>query len=110
MIRDYPPHGGPLPGPQPDVIYCPFRAAHVRPIPATHQPSPTSHSHECEHGHVWEINRLTENARDWNGARPNWNLVRRSSRSQRSPLHVNALCTTMSCASDDEIVAVKEGE
>jgi hypothetical protein len=74
MIRDYPPHGGPQPGPQPDVIYCPLCAAHVRPIPATHQPPPTSHSYECEHGHVWEINRLTENARDWNGARPNWNL------------------------------------
>jgi hypothetical protein len=74
----YPPPPGNGPehaGPQPDVIYCPLCAAHLRPVHSNQQPPPMSHSYECEHGHRWEINRFleAEGARRWNGARPNWN-------------------------------------
>jgi len=78
MARDdYPPPPGmnlARAGPQPDVIYCPLCAAHLRPVPSNEQEAPTSHTYECEHGHVWEINRFPEGrgARQWNGARPNW--------------------------------------
>jgi hypothetical protein len=59
---------------QPDAIYCPLCASHLRAVPSLHEPALTSHSYECEHGHRWEINRFPEleGARPWNGARPNW--------------------------------------
>ena len=76
MPRDaypLPPGTGPdHAAPQPDVIYCPLCAAHLRPVPSQKQPEVLkSHSYECEHGHRWEINRFPE-ARPWNGARPGW--------------------------------------
>jgi hypothetical protein len=80
MPRDaHPPRPGIGPehaGPQPDVIYCPLCAAHLRPVPSIRETEVLrSHSYECEHGHRWEINRFPEvegAARAWNGARPNW--------------------------------------
>ena len=74
---NYPPRPGSnleRAGPQPDAIYCPLCTAHLRPIPSIQQEPQASHAYECEHGHAWEINRFPEGqgARQWNGARPNW--------------------------------------
>jgi hypothetical protein len=64
-------------GPQPDAIYCPLCGAHLRPIRSRNEDPLRSHAYECEHGHVWEINRFPEGdgARRWNGARPGWETV-----------------------------------
>jgi hypothetical protein len=81
MPRDaYPPRPGAnleRAGPQPDAIYCPLCAAHLRPIRSRKEEPPHSHAYECEHGHAWEINRFPEGdgARRWNGARPGWETV-----------------------------------
>jgi hypothetical protein len=81
MPRDaYPPRPGAnleRAGPQPDAIYCPLCAAHLRPIRSRNEEPPHSHAYECEHGHAWEINRFPDGdgARRWNGARPGWETV-----------------------------------
>lgn len=60
-------------GPQPDAIYCPLCAAHLRPVTSNKKSINTSHHYECEHGHSWEINRIVDGTpRNWNGARPQW--------------------------------------
>lgn len=66
---------GPQHGPQPDAIYCPLCTAHLRARPSRRFGPEEAHHYECEHGHLWEINRLAQDEeanRTWNGARPNW--------------------------------------
>lgn len=68
---------GPQPGAQPDAIYCPLCKAHLRPWPSHNQGVESAHRYECEHGHMWEINKLRDAARPWNGSRPGWTATPR---------------------------------